>query len=326
MTDRKSDEEYIASIRGAVTISPETRKSYEKGLKRVLKLVTQGRQKKKTVDIGWIVRHATRAFALIEQGVENRSSLRTLVATILAVLKHAGVKKEHPRIFSKWYEIYKPLKRETDGREKLSQAEGRLLKAAVKWEDVLSARDALEYGSKDHLLLSMYTYIPPRRQEDYYKVRILSSLPHPHGYKKEPSYIDMTREPMRLTVTEYKTAKSYQDWTKDLTDATLADIIRTSVSQSPREYMFTQKNGSPFKTANAFTCYSNRALKKHVGPNVTVNSLRHAAAKASLTDPNKTDQEQEEYALDMGHSYEMHRKYRKVISEEAYASNKVRPK
>jgi hypothetical protein len=299
---RLSDDEYLARIRGAKT-STATRKNYEMHLKRVKKVVSEG--KGKAVDLAWVVRHPRRSFEYLEQREANRQTLRTLVASVLGLLKHSRIKEQNRDTFNKWYKLYMPLKREIQAATEEEEATGRQLLGAVLAK--------ASYASREHLLLSMYTYLPPRRQGDYWKVQIISERPYPKRYLELPAYLDMTVTPPQLVVTQYKTAKKYEEWTKELTDPEFVAIIRASLEREPRTHLFVQMDGEPFKTANSYTQFSNRVLKRALGlPHVTVNSLRHAATKMSIGDE-KSFAAKKAFAQDMGHSYEMHNMYNKVV-------------
>lgn len=311
-----SNDTYLSRIRASKT-SAATRASYEMQLKRVLREVSKG--KGRVVDLAWVVRHPRRSFEILERGVANRAALRTLVASVLALLKHAGIKKQERSVFSKWYTLYLPLKREVQAEAEEEEATGRLLRGAVKWPDVIAARAELartSYASREHLLVSMYTYLPPRRQGDYWKLRVISERPYPKRYLELPAYLDMTVEPPQLVVSQYKTANKYDAWSKPLTDPEFVAIMRASLEREPRTHLFVQANGEAFKSANSYTQFSNRVLKRALGlPHVTVNSLRHAATKMSIGDGNKSYAAKKQYAADMGHSYEMHNIYNKVVPQ-----------
>lgn len=315
--EQRTDDEYLEALETA-PIAKATRMTYIHSIKRVQAIVSAA--KGRDVGISWILRHAGRSWKYLEAGLtsKQRRSLKTLVASVLAVIKHAGVKNRHRDIFYKWYDIYKPLEQEIDTDDKAGHANGRQLLGATTWHAVLKAREALakeDFAGREHLLFSIFTYLAPRRQQDYFRVRVVTQRPYPRKLVELPAYLDLTIQPPRLTINQYKTAKKYNAWKKDLTDTELLHIIHTSLEREPREYLFVQSNGEPFSTPHAFTVFSNRTLKKYLGPHVTVNSLRHAATKASLTDPKHSYQQQEDYAKDMGHSFDMHRRYNKVIPD-----------
>lgn len=316
--DRLGDEQYFKMISTA-NLSDNSKKGYINHLKKVKSVVSQSR--KKDVELGWIVRHARRSYDILAASNPKRKTLKTWVASVLALLKHSRIKQQQRHHFNNWYNLYKPLKKEDEEKDSSNVAEGRSLEGAIRWKEVVEARDRSgreEFGSKEHLVLSMFSMMGPRRQGDFHRVRLLLEKPFPKGYKDESAYLDLTQDPAVVTVTEYKTKKFYENWTKDL-PPDLTRVILSGLDKDPnREYLFVQKNGEPFNTVNAFTQFTNRVFKKWLGPKVTLNSLRHAAAEENIYDRGKRDPEKDAYANDMGHSAEMHKKYRKVITDDEY--------
>lgn len=315
-----TDDDYLSMLASASDISPHTRDTYLYSLKRIQKIVVE--VKGKSVSIGNILRHPGATLRSLQMKVDNRASLKTLVASVLALLKHANIKdcKECEWVFVKWYDLYHPLAQEVKKEVEDAPAARRQLDGAVHWEDVIAARDALAesaYAGREHLLFSMYTYLPPRRQEDYWNVQIIYKRPYPHGYVELPAYLDMTVEPMRLVVNNYKTSHVYDEWRKNIDDPDLAAIIRASLQKEPRTHLFVRVTDSePFNSVNAYQKYSNRILKKVMGMDgISVNSLRHSASRAIHLSPTMTLGDKREYARAMGHALDTSLAYNKVVPE-----------
>ena len=290
--------DYLAAIAEA-SLSDATKASYVEGLKRIQRVV--GRPYK------WIVENPEAVDAALVAAIPNVGSRRTAVSSVLALLKHAGIKRGNRALFGRWYDLHKAMTATLDDEAMDSQARGRAADGYVTWDAVLAARDRATPGTTAHLLLAMYTYIAPRRA-DYWRTRLVWSPPLPR--RVGPAMIDMTTSPRpKLFVFEHKTAKAYDTFEKELPDP-LVEAIRAAAGG--REYLFVRADGEPFATRHAYTVFCNRILGAAVGANVTVNSLRHAAAAANLLDPHRSLGEQTRFAEDMGHSMQMHQVYRKV--------------
>ena len=224
--------------------------------------------------------------------IENDSSLAVVITALI------NVAKSMPTYAKVLKEVWYPALAETNKRirDNMKNMSTRQCKSFIPWETVLSklkhlARHA--YASRDHLLLAMYSLIPPRRQLDYTRVHI--------GPHQTQSYIDLNHGFIHLT--QYKTAKHMGPWSRKLPKK-LLDIIRQSVASNPRSFLFEGLQG-PFEDAGAFAAYSNRTLARIFEKPVTVNSLRHAyAAWVSVHDMDTT-----KVAADMGHSEKMHHMY-----------------
>lgn len=278
-------------------ISDQTKRSYRFSLQRIQQVLPDKR-------ICDILMHPGSSFAALEGAIPNRASLKTTVSSLLAIMKYAHIKKDQPKVFGDWYVLFGPLATEVTQARESNEPTERQTKAMVDWGQVQKTMDELaktQPASRTHLLLSMYTLLAPRRQEDYYQVYIIRDPKEAQGDKSAlPAYIDMTAQAPFLCVQEFKTAKALQAWKKEVPPRLLA-IIQKSLEKEPRDYLFTQADGNRFGNANSFTQFNNRTLKKLFGPDVSLNSLRHAYA-TKLLDDNLSLWEHKQVAKDMGHS------------------------
>ena len=128
------------------------------------------------------------------------------------------------------------------------------------------------------------------------------------GPGEPPSrYINYGRAP-RLVLLEHKTRGSHGRLLRVVPPA-LQRVIAQSLTASPRDWLFVNSTGQPFKDSHAFTVWAGRVLSsifngRHVGPNI----LRHSFISA--VDFNESNAGQlARLARDMGHSQAMQRKY-----------------
>lgn len=233
---------------------------------------------------------------------ENLNTQKTVITAILALLKYSQIKSKHKSIFSQWYEVFKPIMRELKKRERNHVATERQESAILPWEDIVKLRDkTLEKGSMEHLLLSMYTMIPPRRQLDYYKVRLYTSAKDTPDRRSSFIHLHHPKGSYML-ITRFKTDKFYKPFYIKL-PLELEAAIDASLAGLPRNYLFVGADNEPFHAPNTFTKFSNAILKRVFNnPNMTVNILRHASATYINQKPNVTYGERERHAYQMGHS------------------------
>jgi hypothetical protein len=162
---------------------------------------------------------------------------RTLFKTILAVLKI---------LFSKWYKYFIAIsKKVSDASDNNVQTE-----SSMTWEDVTSAYNHVKttgYASLQHITLALYTLIPPRRQNDYWKLA-LSTTP----IVGSTGYIDLSCPEPFICVSVYKTAAKYDEWRKTL-PTELIDILRDHVANKPRDFLFCKQDGKPYASLYSFT-------------------------------------------------------------------------
>lgn len=284
-------------------ISEKTRESYAYSLKRIQKYIPD-----KTMSA--ILNTPEESYATLAQTIQNKSSLQTTVASVLAAFKHSDIKKDIPDLFRRWYSFFGPLAAEVEKKRESNIPTDKQEKSRVSWETVeekLTTATKKERASREFLVLCMYTMIPPRRQEDYYQVYIYQDPNDASPKETHHAYIDLTVTPPILHVKDFKTASTMKAWTKEIPQRLLEEI-NTSLESNPRDYLLTQKNGDAYTTPNSFTQSTNRCLTKLLGDRVTVNSLRHAYA-TMLKDKGLSVWEYKQEARDMGNRMIMNMTY-----------------
>jgi len=161
----------------------------------------------------------------------------------------------------------------------------------------------------NYLILSLYTDMPPRRNQDYMNMYVIHSL---KDHDKTKNYLDFTNK--KFYFNSYKTAKSYGTQTIDISPE-LMEVIKIYLSFHPlnpsqklklpknAEFKFlVYDDGSGFNSVNSITRILNKILNKKIGSSM----LRHIylSTKYDIDEMNK-DAEQ------MGHSTEEQKKYMK---------------
>jgi len=255
--------------------------------------------------------------------LSTRESMMGVILSIMSRIKNTSLNpqnkedkedkenKEMEKQHKIWYDVFKDInasRREIAGSNKPSDKQE---KGLLNWKDVLKKRDKLEVGSDEHLLLSLYTYIPPRRQMDYYKLRVyfdencVPQKDHNHFHVFSKKY----NSPY-LCLVDYKTAKYYDVHFDTEIPPELIQTVILSFQKNPRLYMFLDKSGRPFKDPNRFQIYSNGILKKIFdNPNVSVNSLRHSFSSYLRTLKWLSVNEHKRLAQKMGHSLQKSMEY-----------------
>jgi hypothetical protein len=292
----RTDAYYLECIDKAV-LSEKTKSIYKFSIQRIQRIIPN----KSICDI---MLSPNESFNALKNAISNPTSLQTTCASLLAIFKHAGIKQDKPSAWQAWYDHFHPLSSQiTKQRESNIPTENQE-KALVDWNNVLKYLDKLSktsYGSRNHLLLAIYTLIPPRRQEDYYSIYIYQDATDNTPKDKHHAYIDITLLKPLIHVRDFKTAAALRPWTKELPPR-LVSIIKKSLLVNPRVYLFTQKNGDPYTTANSFTKANNRALVSMFGIHVTLNSLRHSFSTKLKQTNDLSVGEHKQIARDMGHS------------------------
>jgi integrase len=188
----------------------------------------------------------------------------------------------------------------------------------VPWDVILKARDNIEREdptSEQALLLGMYTYIEPVRQ-DYGNVKLLKR--EPANASSIPNFLvldESDKDTATLTISDYKTAKKYGVHKRHLPKE-LVEIIWNSLEARPRDFLFVDSKGQPFVKKNSFAKWTNRSLESiFEGRRVTINTLRHSYI-SNLDFNARTPGDLLRSAKMMGHSVNQQQLYRRLPQTE----------
>jgi hypothetical protein len=299
----KTDEDFYDVLRKSDEIKGTSKDSYIYSMKRITKITGK--------TLCESLRTPKETYAQLVANVKSRSTLNTTVSSVLAVLKHTGEKHKNKGLFEAWYEVCLPLFQEIKKVRLSNEPTDRQKDVELSWDEIGKMYEKLkrdEYGSKAHLRLSFYYLLKPRRQADYHRIRVLTKKNDKVDEGSKDTLIDLRVKEPYIEVREYKTSKWHKIWRKTLKPEH-AELIRWSVENSPRLYLFEKKNGEPYDVPNSYTKDTNRILYKVWKKAVTVNSLRHAYSTHRNNDRNLSLGDRLEDAKDMGQSLETHLAY-----------------
>lgn len=258
------------------------------------------------------------SYAIISEKYPNVQTRRSMLISIKSMFKHVPeLQCKHPKAYKKWHKLFKELDVQVTNRIMAAEPTERERANWVRWADVVAKERELaqsEYGGQDHLLLAMYVLIEPGRQE-YNALAILD---------KKPS--DITRGnfiilppnqelPAIMVLNDYKTAKTYSTYQRELPPA-LTAVIRESLRQRPRKFLFTQDDGSPYLKRNSFSKYSNRTLERLFGKKFTVGLMRHSYISEGIDFTHSLPGQLFDAAKHMHHSIAQQQLYRRRVPSE----------
>jgi len=255
--------------------------------------------------------------------VERRA---TIFRTILAFMKHANFKEAYPLLVDMWRLVSSKAYDAVMDMKKSNIPTKRQENGMVRWEDILKMRDSFLIGSEKHLILCLYTYVPPRRQLDYANFRIYTdpSEDPPKDHNHIHLYSDKYKSPY-IFVDKYKTVKNYDAFFNADIPKDFIDAIKVSLEMNPRRYLIVSpKTKGAFNSVNSYTKHVNKILKDVFNnENFTVNSFRHSASTFRNGLPNISLAEHELYALKMGHSGRQNREYSFVTLPSSNKGGKI---
>ena len=268
--DRSKMTNLVDGILEATTLTDSSKAQYLEKLSTVTKLTKQ--------PLEWVLDHPDEVQAVIAQHYTSPLTQRSIIAAIKAVFHYNDdIKASKQAQYNKFTEFQSSASLEISNRYMAAEPSEKERRNWVPWPEVVAKEQQLaarEYASPDHLLLAMYCLIEPLRQ-DYGALRIMvDRMPAADAVG---NYLAIARDGSwgKLILTEYKTAKKYGTYTRDLPPSLLR-IIKASLIANPRAYLFMDERGKPYKLTNSFTQYSNRTLKRIFGKACTVSTMRHS--------------------------------------------------
>ena len=262
-------------------------------------------------NVYWIITHPDEVLPWILKKSEVLSTQKSYIIAILAVFKHNdGLKAQLDKYYNTWFTKFSELDKAINDRYKTNEPSERQMNAYVKFDDIVKKRDSLEDGTFEKLLLSFYTYIRPLRA-DFNLVRIYNSVDElPKNNEKENYIVFENKHEATLYLHEFKTQRSHNELKKEL-PAELIKQLQLSLTKKPREWLFIDKFGNPYKAANSYTRWANRTFQKLFNKPLTITMIRHSYI-SSLDQNVLTTLEKEEIAKEMAHSRGMQELYRFV--------------
>lgn len=112
-------------------------------------------------------------------------------------------------------------------------------------------------------------------------MRVHLKMPSAKQEQVDPNYLVIGRDgkTMTLVLGEFKTRRDERTPKySHVLPPLLCETIAASLAHQPRKYLLVQPRfGDPFPSANAYTKYANKVLKRVLGnPGVSTSSLRHS--------------------------------------------------
>jgi hypothetical protein len=247
------------------------------------------------------------------------STRKTFLASIVSVLSLYKDKPTYKKVYQHYYDKMMTASTaskatETNGEKTTKQKDN-----WVEWDEVLKAKTDLYNSVKSFVnqklitpaqynellslvVLSLYTDIPPRRNQDYADMFVVGKWNDKMDSTK--NYLDLAGH--QFVFNKYKTAKKYGTQIVDIKEAPmLTEAITMFLKHHPlhkgkitknTEFKFlVYSDGSPLVAVNAITRILNKVFGKKVGSSM----IRHIYLSSKYGD---IKEEQQQDAEAMGHS------------------------
>ena len=248
---------------------------------------------------------------LKEFSLNTQKTMLACMVSVLSLYKDTG---SYKKIYAHWYnEMQAKRDEKADSSEKSEKQahnwldwnvvvshQQRLQDDCHKFENLRSLTPVQYEHLLHYLVISLFTEIPPRRNQDYQFMMILKK----YSGKESNDFNYLSIDSQQFVFNKYKTANVHGQQIIDIPNK-LMDIINLYLKFYPnknKSYFLVDYNNKPILAVNAVT----RILNRIFGKNVGVSMLRHIY----LSDKYNID-EMEEDAYKMGHTVDMQREYLK---------------
>lgn len=233
----------------------------------------------------------------------TQKTILAALVSILSLYQTTPVYKNIHRFYQdKMIEKMKLVRNETTGEKTTKQKDN-----WIEWSDIkemcdkmfketqtFSTNKTITPKEADLLLhtvvLALYTYIPPRRNQDYLNMVIVKKWND--EMPTNQNYLDLSDE--RFIFNKYKTAKKYGVQTLDIPDD-LMDILVPYLRYHLKFGAFLIQNDKALTAGNSITRILNKIFGKRIGSSM----IRHIFLSDKYGD---LKEEQQTLASAMGHS------------------------
>ena len=247
------------------------------------------KQYKNQDELDWVVQHhRLLTLELLTYTLNQHSSVATLKSKFNGITRiiRLSYKSKSPDLYEKFSRIVSDLGHYFEDDEFDNELSPEELKKFIQWDDVIAKQKSLENTfnsilnkqnkiaydmNNDLLLLSLYSLIPPLRNE-------IKHLEFTNSKNEDGDYIWFAEDDrilLDLNLEKKRHDPIQFNLTKDAPK--LATLIENSYKLYPRKFVFTPKNTYPKLDKKASQKSLDTRLSglfSHTGKNVSVNSLR----------------------------------------------------
>ena len=175
------------------------------------------------------------------------------------------------------------------------------IKQVVSYDELLELYPKL--SGQEKLMLAFYILMPPKRG-DFGRIQLLNK--EEAKDTQASNFLDVSN--FQLTIKDHKTRSTFQ-YIKENLPEEVKKLLRKSLKETPRRWLFLTPGGEEFKDNEAFTKWVRSVLTPHFGKTVGIDALRHAYI-TEFHKNSKTYAEQKDVASKMGHSVAESHRYR----------------
>jgi len=311
----------------------KTLKMYLSNINIIHKLMNKGKDWKKLNDYKFLV-DVEKVIRAIDEKYNNSATASKYINSITSILKR-HTQSGYKTIYNKYSKINDERKKALQATAQENKLSVRELKNYVKWDDIIKEPYTLKAGKlkASNILYVLYVAIPPRRAE--YRTLYYTNDPNPKD--KTKNYLVMEGfQPVKLILNDYKTAKTYGQYTADLRNNEMFKFWGEQQKIFYRRYgnpndtqllpddekirpVFPSEKGKDSKTESKEpfitpATYINRVKQEFQQGNKkpSINLLRHSFITYTRQKQNLSISQKKAIAEQMGHSKDTADLYEKI--------------
>ncbi len=265
-------------------------------------------KKYSTDDLSWIKKHHRLIYDFARDKYSNLNTRKGHIQVLAGMLKLMGGGKRYAQKYSKKAVDYAG-RVEHEAKNQTMTPERK--ENFVTYDEICNQRDkfkALFEENKSnvknnltYLLLSLYTMIPPLRQE-FRSMEIVSKKPS----DKTKNYLVKRGNDFTIIINKDKVSNSHEPL-EEKVPTDLSNVIKSSLKAYPRKYILsTQKDPNKPIGKQGFEKLLIDAFQD-INKRVTVDILRSAYVSWAYSDPNLNENDKDDIAKKMRHSTEVAR-------------------
>lgn len=283
-------------------ITEGTKKNYICSCSRALRLT-------KCDDIKIFVKEITKYEPKLRKALDNEiRPLNMIMGHISAILnqiypgeKYNLIKDKFVEVRTKVQESFDDIKNDLTPRQES--------KKDITFEDINNKLFSLRLDDPLFLTLAVFILLPVQRVEEYSRMWIKRSGDEvmPEQDNDITGYIDLLAKRPHIVYIKFKNSRAVGRVTRyfDSNNKILLEVIYKSLLLNQRDYLFTDINNEPFKTATTFDTSLNRKFAKIFdGVRITNHDLRNKYANHNV-DGNAMI-ELSDRSKDLNHSLKTH--------------------
>lgn len=243
--------------------------------------------------------------ALHEEGKFTDYAYKNNLTAVLALMSYSHFKEQRTDTYNRWYFFFNMIKKRIFVQTINHLPSQKQIDATINWLDLIKKRDSMQDKSgQDYVLMCLITMIPPRRQEDWFNVKIYNN-PDDSWKPKDfhHNYINIGFKDPYILLSHYKTSHAFGRWYKKIPDD-LLHVLQAFCQKYDRDVLFVSRTGQPYSSSSNFSKWSNKVIQTvSEVPSATMNSVRHSFVNyIHNARPNMSHKQRLDISKDMGHS------------------------